>query len=79
MTTEEFENKLHDLGYILKHNADWIEVFNGRGAIMAEVNVDQLYALHTDYFAFTDDLDDDEQQALIQVIDAYVKTPVKER
>lgn len=79
MTTEEFENNLCNLGYNPKRNADWITVFDGRNAIVVEVNVNRFYALHTDYFAFTDDLEDNERQALIQVIDAYIKTPVAER
>ena len=79
MTTEEFKYKLHELEYKTNSNTDWITVLNGRSAIVAEIRVNRLYALNTDYFAFTDNLGDVERQMLIQLIDAYAKTPLEER
>ena len=79
MTTEEFENKLCNLGYNSTRYADWIIVFNVRSAVVLKVNIKRIYALNTDYSAFTDDLYNSEQQELIQVIDTYVKTPVYKR
>lgn len=78
MTTEKFVVSLKGLGYDVKYNDFWIEIFNG-SSIVAEIRVNKLYALNTDFFCFTDVLGSESKEKLIKTIDKYIKTPVEER
>lgn len=78
MTTEKFIESLKKLGYDVKINNFWIEILNG-SSIVAEIRVDTLYALNTDFFAFTDVLSGESKEQLIKLIDKYIKTPINQR
>lgn len=79
MKTDKFVVSLKELGYDVKYNDFWIEILDGL-SIVAEIRVDKLYTLNTDFFAFTDDLlSDESKEKLIKLIDKYIKTPVEER
>lgn len=80
MTTKEFINQLQRLGYkTVQNDSPWITILNERNAIVAEIRIDRLFAINSDYFAFTDDLNDEDRTNLIELIEVYIKTPIEER